>query len=50
MESILNNKIKNKEDQSNYGTYVLGNKDYEEPYLTHSDGAETWGNNPNRYD
>jgi len=49
MESILNDKIKNKEDQLYYGTYILGNKDYEEPYITHSDGAETWGNNPNRY-
>lgn len=49
MELILNDKIKSKEDQLYYGTYVLGNKDYEEPYLTHSDGAETWGNDPNKY-
>jgi hypothetical protein len=50
MEDILNDKIKSKEDQLYYGTYVLGNKDYEEPYLTHLDGAEVWGDNPNRYD
>ena len=48
MENILSSKIKNKDDHLYYGTYVLGNKDHEEPYLTHSDGRETW-DDPNYY-
>jgi GR25 family glycosyltransferase involved in LPS biosynthesis len=48
MEYVLNKKLKNKKDQQYYGTYVLGNKDYELPYINHIDGSEKW-HNPNAY-
>ena len=48
MEHTLYGKIKNMEDHKYYGTYILGNKDDEPPYITHTDGSELW-DDPNIY-